>query len=220
MSRRPKLVDASGRFLIPVVIDTREQLPFTFGGMLCDQTDGGGSLTVPTVRGTLKSGDYSLLGYETRVAVERKSLADLYSTLGQGRERFEREIQRFADDCEFAAVVVEADWSAVLNRYPQSLLDLRAEFVGRVSAGDTSAPWSEWVNWLDEAMPTPPPQSLLAPKTVYRTVLAWQQRYPNVHWWMCPNRQLAEVTTFRVLEKFVQQELSGSRSTSSSVHHT
>lgn len=107
MARRVKLVTPDGRFCNPVVIDTREQLGFTFEGLRCDEADGGGPLTVPTVRGTLASGDYSLLGFETRVAVERKSAADLYGTIGQGRDRFERELERLAA-FDFAAVVVEA----------------------------------------------------------------------------------------------------------------
>ncbi len=166
---RPKLVDKDGRFAVPVVIDTREQLNWEFEGMTCDQIDGGGPLTVPTVRGTLTSGDYSLLGYESRVAVERKSLADLYSTLGQGRERFERELERLAA-MEFAAVVIEATWQEVCAE--------------------------------------PPPHTQLPPKTVFRSILAWSVRYPRVHWFPCGPRRLTEVTTFRLLERWLKEELS------------
>lgn len=165
---RPKFVDKTGRFLLPVVIDTREQLPFDFAGMTCDQADGGGPLTIPTCVNTLTSGDYSILGYETRVAVERKSLADLYSTLGQGRDRFERELERLAG-YDFAAVVIEATWPEVCS--------------------------------------DPPPHTQLPPKTVFRSVLAWSVRYPRVHWFPCGVRRLAEVTTFRLLERFVREDL-------------
>lgn len=48
----------------------------------------------------------------------------------------------------------------------------------------------------------PPEHSRLRPKSVFRTVLAWQQRYRNVHWLMMGNRRLAEVTCYRVLERF------------------
>jgi ERCC4-type nuclease len=112
---------------------------------------------------TLPTGDYSLEGYADRVAVERKTLADLYTTLGQGRERFECELQRLAA-MQLGFVVVEADWRTIVRR--------------------------------------PPAFSRLNPKTVYRSVIAWQQRFPNVHWWACPNRRFAEVTTLRVLERF------------------
>jgi hypothetical protein len=33
-------------------------------------------------------------------------------------------------------------------------------------------------------------------------VIAWQQRYPRVHWWLCPGRAFAEVTTYRILERY------------------
>lgn len=39
-------------------------------------------------------------------------------------------------------------------------------------------------------------------KTLFRSVLAFQQRYRNVHWFFCDDRRLAEVTTFRMLERF------------------
>lgn len=165
---RPKLVDKDGRFLVPVIVDSREQKPFDFAGFSCDAADGGGALTVPTQPGTLKSGDYSLLGYETRVACERKSLSDLYGTLGQGRDRFERELARLAA-FDFAAVVIEATWPEVCAE--------------------------------------PPAHTQLPPKTVFRSVLAWMVRYPAVRWVPAGPRRLAEVTTFRLLERWLKEEL-------------
>ncbi|WP_027368233.1 ERCC4 domain-containing protein [Desulfocurvibacter africanus] len=79
-----------------VLIDTREQAPFTFDKYECEQ-----------VRGTLPTGDYSLAGLEDRVAVERKSLDDLVGCLTTGRERFERELA-WAAALDRFAVVVEA----------------------------------------------------------------------------------------------------------------
>jgi DNA excision repair protein ERCC-4 len=164
-SPKLRLVDPAGTFMVPVVVDTREQIPLTFEGMLCDAKDGGGPLTVPTVRGTLQSGDYSLRGFEMRVACERKSLSDCYGTIGQGRDRFERELARL-DQMEFAAVIIEATW--------------------------------------EELCSEPPPHTQLPPKTVFRSVLAWTVRYPRVRWLPCGPRRLAEVTTFRLLEKWLQ----------------
>lgn len=48
------------------------------------------------------------------------------------------------------------------------------------------------------------PHSQLKPKTVYRSVISWQQRnrYPNIHWWFCPGKRFAEITTFRILDRF------------------
>lgn len=84
-----------------VIVDSREQHPFTFE---CGRYD------VTVEAGTLTVGDYSLAGLVDRVAVERKSLPDLVACLGRERERFERELQRAAALDAFA-VVVEASWS-------------------------------------------------------------------------------------------------------------
>lgn len=81
-----------------LVVDSREQTPFTFAGYDAEVSEG--ALTV---------GDYSLFGLTDRVAVERKSLADLVLCLGRERERFERELQRAAALSAFM-VVVEAPW--------------------------------------------------------------------------------------------------------------
>ena len=78
-----------------IVVDSREQSPFAFAGYPVE-------LTV----GTLETGDYSIRGFERRVAVERKSLADLVGCLGADRERFQRELARLRG-YDSAAVVVE-----------------------------------------------------------------------------------------------------------------
>jgi hypothetical protein len=103
---------------------------------------------------------------ESLVAVERKGgiggVADLYGTLGQGRERFERELRRMAE-MSFAAVVIEASFAKILT--------------------------------------APPPQSRLNPKSVLRSIFAWMQRY-HVHFVPCEDRRMAEVATFRLLQRF------------------
>ena len=54
----------------PIVIDTREQTPLVFPS------------GVATVRGTLRTGDYSVAGHEAAFTVERKSLSDFTSARG------------------------------------------------------------------------------------------------------------------------------------------
>lgn len=79
------------------LIDTREQAPLDLSPFL-------------TVTTTLPTGDYSVAGLEHVIAIERKSLQDLLGCIGQGRERFEKEIQRLlAYECR--AIVVEASWA-------------------------------------------------------------------------------------------------------------
>jgi ERCC4-type nuclease len=139
------------------------------------------------VRRAISAGDYSIDGYDGRsefvsgagldamtntpagIAIERKSISDLFNTLGQSRARFVRELDRLAA-YQFAAIVVEAEWSEILTAPAAGLV-----------------------------------RSQLDPKTIYRSVIAWQQRYPNVHWWMCAGRDHAEVTTFRILERWWQE---------------
>jgi ERCC4-type nuclease len=76
-----------------IVVDTREQLPYHF------QT--------ASVKGTLATGDYSLLGLEDLIAIERKTLPDLISCLCSGRGRFERELHR-GKALDYFALIVEA----------------------------------------------------------------------------------------------------------------
>lgn len=80
-----------------VIIDTREQQPFTFAG----------HPDIATQPGALMCGDYSLAGFEERCAIERKSLQDLAQCLGRERERFRHELLR-ARGYDCFVVVVEA----------------------------------------------------------------------------------------------------------------
>ncbi len=74
-----------------IAVDTREQKPYRFPRS--------------EVR-TLPAGDYSIVGLEDQVAVERKTKEDAYASLGQERERFERELRRLSA-LDYAAIVVE-----------------------------------------------------------------------------------------------------------------
>lgn len=86
------------------MIDTREQQPFSFT-----------RYEVATEPATLPVGDYSLPGFEDRVAVERKALEDLISCLmGSNRGRFERELYR-GRHYDLFVVVVEATLADVLR---------------------------------------------------------------------------------------------------------
>jgi len=190
-----------------VVIDTREQCPFTFLDIRTDARDGRRTLAVPMVRKGIPSGDYSIEGCEGRVAVERKGgaggVADLFNTLGEQRrrKRFERELSRL-NDMEAAFVVVEADWSAILRvPLPRPVLDMLADFSAKLASGDSSQPWGQWAAAIESLIP-PQPRSRLNPKTVFRSVVAWQLKYPRVHWWMCPSRRFAEVLTLRLLQRW------------------
>lgn len=65
-----------------IVVDTREQTPLIFPSL-------------PTTKGTLRSGDYSILGLEELFSIERKSINDLVCCCtGDNRRRFEAELHR------------------------------------------------------------------------------------------------------------------------------
>lgn len=92
-----------------IVIDTREQRPLCFDNVITKESAGSRvAVSIPTKTRGLKSGDYSIEGYERTFALERKSSSDLIGTISRGRERFERELARMQDmDC--SAVIVEAE---------------------------------------------------------------------------------------------------------------
>ncbi len=89
--------------MVTVVVDTREQEPYAFD-----------SESVSTVRKALPAGDYSIEGFENRVAVERKSMADFVSTVIRGRKRFHKELEKLRH-YDAACVVVEANYRDVID---------------------------------------------------------------------------------------------------------
>ena len=94
---------------VPIVVDTREQAPYAFDPN-----------RFSVERRALPAGDYSLVGSEERVAVERKSLADFVQTVIRARRRFHAELRKLAE-CEHACVVVEGSLRDVLEgNYPGS----------------------------------------------------------------------------------------------------
>lgn len=93
-----------------VVIDTREQTPYRFAR---------------SVPGTLAAGDYSIQGLEDRVAIERKTKADAFNSLGRDRKRFEREMERLSA-LDYAAVVIEAGVPDFLSAPPFSRMNPKA----------------------------------------------------------------------------------------------
>lgn len=81
---------------LTAVIDSREQCPLELSPLR-------------TVRGTLSTGDYSVLGLEHYIAIERKSAEDMLACIGRERERFDREIQRLLA-YPVRAVIIESGW--------------------------------------------------------------------------------------------------------------
>lgn len=102
-----------------VLRDRREQFVYDFRGFTSDAATGHLPLIIPIEDATLPTGDYSLKTYDKLITCERKSKADLFSSLSQGRERLEREFQRMQDGgFEIAHFICECDWREVIEEPP------------------------------------------------------------------------------------------------------
>jgi len=94
-----------------VLVDTREGLPLFVNGSFKNW------LKKVHVK-TLQTGDYSVLGYEDRITLERKTLNDLVGTItGEvNRPRFLREVNRMAS-FSHACIMIEASREDVKTLY-------------------------------------------------------------------------------------------------------
>lgn len=172
-----------------ILIDKAEKAPFCFDGLRSRSfidKDMREYCPVRTERRFLGigMGDYSIDGYQGRVAIERKSMVDFQGTLlgwrheveagGPGgwshdidrRARFKRELGNLAA-MECKAVIVEATLGQCLEFAPTW---------GVRTAGENA-------------------------KYLHSTYLSWQDEFP-VPWIFCDDKELATVTCFRILEKF------------------
>lgn len=203
-------------FPCPIVVDTREQQrfdlstlaetewdyyaspgdhPFDFASLVADAADGRRPIAVQIVTKKLNSGDYSLVGHERSVAVERKSVPDLVNSIGQERARFGRELERLSH-FPSAWVVCEGDWEEIAT-YHDSRPSVGCGACGAQMALDKS----RWVYVCENHSPFKTKRTL-SPKMIFRSVLAWQFQYPTTHWWFCSGRPMAERVTFRILQRF------------------
>ena len=178
-----------------IIVDTREQAPYQFTGFRTNASARGGKrdLVIPVQCRGLPTGDYSILGFESLVAVERKSLEDLYGTLGGGRERFSRELERLAA-MNRALVVVEATWPDAISRVCG----------GCGGGGLETATGQQCQTCQGTGRIHPVDHSRLAPKSVFRSIVSWSLRYPTIHWQFCGNRHLAERWVFQFLAKWYE----------------
>lgn len=95
-----------------ILIDTREQAPWSFRGLTANADKDYRPLVVDTRTATLPTGDYSIAGYENYITIERKSLSDAFSTFTHERERWERELDRMRKipSCH---VIIEGDFDEI-----------------------------------------------------------------------------------------------------------
>lgn len=89
---------------INILVDTREQRPYTFEVFP----------NVQTISIALKSGDYSIQGYEDRIVIERKALTDFLSSITRGRQRLENELTRL-QPVQYKFIVVESEFTQLME---------------------------------------------------------------------------------------------------------
>jgi len=87
---------------LPIIIDTREQRPWTF--------------PTATVTAKLETGDYALAGAEDYLIIERKELSDLIGCIGRERRRFEMMLLRLGASTEHPHLIIEGSVGDVLNQ--------------------------------------------------------------------------------------------------------
>lgn len=109
-----------------IIADTRETNAYRFDPRFAPHHLKEHYADVTVTRAKLDTGDYSLLGFESVIAIERKaSLTELVGNLSTGRERFERELQRAAG-LEYFYVIVEAPFHLLMAGQYKSMMNPHA----------------------------------------------------------------------------------------------
>jgi uncharacterized membrane protein len=167
------------------VIDTAEQQPFAFTDLRSDSARGNRQLVVETIRRAIGRhpfgyGDYSLESSDGKCSfvgwcnVERKSREDCQTTiLGFGDGHRERFEQELAN---LSSLIVGGGVAMVVVECSFETLLQSAPQFGRKTAAQNA-------------------------KTLLRSVIAYQQDY-RVPWLFAGSRRMAEIVTFRFLERY------------------
>lgn len=133
------LVDNAITEAFTICIDSQEKQPWTFQGFKGPDKR---PIIQPFIWKTLgpTHGDYSVLGMETDVSIERKSIDDALGTFlshGERRERWERTLQ-FLAEIQYGHVVIEGTVancvSSIQSRGKRSRAALANEFIGSVQS--------------------------------------------------------------------------------------
>lgn len=135
-----------------IAVDSKEQVPFVFADIHAGASQGYKNIVVETIVKNLgpTHGDYSMVGFEGTIHIERKSMDDAHGTLlgwGERRERFEQTLA-FLSSIEFGAVVVECTLGSLLANAPEHGRKTKTE--NRRSLNQTILAWMRRysVQWL------------------------------------------------------------------------
>lgn len=147
-----------------VAIDTREQAPYYFRTIRGNAAQKYLPVMVPVETKTLPTGDYSLVGFEDQIAIERKSKEDAFSTFCHGHDRFERELHRLNVMPGWAAVIVESSIASIQTDPPAHTKYSVQSFFGQIYAWQLRFRNVHW--WFEASKGA-------AEKTVYE----WLRRF-------------------------------------------
>lgn len=90
-----------------IIIDKQEKRPWMFEDSISKH---------------LKTGDYSIEGYETSIVVERKSMNDFVGSISGHRKRFMAELDR-AKSIKHFCIIVEGSWfDLITGNYRSKML--------------------------------------------------------------------------------------------------
>ena len=128
-----------------VLVDTREQAPWHFQNIVIEKR----LWLVKRKLASLKTGDYSIEGFEDNLIVERKSGSDLVGSVTYGNDRFRREHERMkaiVDAGGFACVIIEDSMARLCDELDG---DAGRRVTGDVIIGATAS-WTQkyGVHWL------------------------------------------------------------------------
>ncbi|MDP2162431.1 MAG: ERCC4 domain-containing protein [Flavobacterium sp.] len=84
-----------------IIVDTREQAPFKFKEQ-------------KVITKKLDTGDYSVMGFESVIAIERKSGSDFLGSITTGRERFKDCLLRL-QGLERGYIIVEGELTSLMD---------------------------------------------------------------------------------------------------------
>jgi DNA excision repair protein ERCC-4 len=138
---------------LPLVLiqDSREQCPLVFPA------------EVSVIVKGLPIGDYTAVGLEGEVAIERKSVPDLVHSLTFERPRFLRELARLAE-LRSACVVIEGDLHQLHEH------DYRSQATPTSMVGSVVAMHSDYVPFIFASTPA------MAADFTYRLLRRWVRR--------------------------------------------
>jgi hypothetical protein len=164
-----------------VLVDSREQVPFEF--------------PVPTEIAGLTTGDYSLIGHEHRVAIERKRGGELLGLVGRGRERWEICLERLREVAiqGAAAVVVEQKPLDTILRHCQD----RTE--------ETKLPDGS------RALVRMRGRSGVHPNAYLSSLVDWSRDHWPVEWHFCDGHEAAAKWALRFLVAWWERHKAGPR---------